>query len=306
VVLRVLYDPGDVPESFDAVVPRSGTADMAGALKVDTDDCRDVALYAGEHELLCRVAASSLARELIASLGAEIHSYVAAIGTAALREDDPTAQAASYEPLDIETSEVRCPSPQVTRRMVAQIDKAREEGDTLGGIFRVVATGLPIGLGATDADHNLAAGVTAAVMGVPNVSGVELGCGFDLARQRGSQYADVIDVDKNEGFVRKANTLGGIEGGLTTGMPLVVSAAVRPGTGIAAHVASLNMEQLIPAHDPQPYRDVCTVPQLAVVAEGEMAFVLANAYMDKFGHDSLSEIRAGVQSYLQRLRIAAR
>lgn len=306
VVLRVLYDSGDAPESTDAVVPRLGTADMAGSLKIDTDDCRDVAAYAGEHELLCRVAASSLARELIASLGAEVHSYVAAIGSAMLREDDPTAQAASYEPLDIEMSEVRCPSPQVTRRMTAQIDKAREEGDTLGGIFRVVATGLPLGLGGTDATHNLASLVTAAVMGVPDVTGVELGCGFELARRRGSQYADVIDIERIEGFVRKANTLGGVEGGLTTGMPLVVSAAVRPGTGIAAHLASLNMEQLIPAHDPQPYRDVCTVAQRAVAAEGEVAFALANAYMDKFGHDSLSEIRTGVQSYLQRLKIAAR
>lgn len=291
----------------DIIAPRPGHADLNGALKMNFDDCKNVAERASARETAARVAAASIAREFLATLGVEVHSYVTSIGNAAMQEDDPMTQAPLYKPLDIEMSATRCPNREATEQMLAEIDRAREAGDTLGGTFRVVATGLLPGLGsyAVPADR-LTARLGAAILSIPAIRGVEFGIGFEAAKRDGSKVHDPITIDAHAGFTRTGNNAGGLEGGMTTGMPLVITAAMKPLPTLAQPLDSVDMETLEPCKAHVGRSDVCAVPAAAVVAEAEVAFVLATAYTEKFGCDNMADIQASIRAYSNRLRTVSR
>lgn len=289
------------------VTPRPGHADLVGALKIDSDDCRDVLERASARETAARVAAAGIARELLADLGVEVYSYVTSIGSAELRESDPMIDAAEYKPLEIELSDVRCPNDAVTDAMHDEIDKARELGESLGGTFRVVAHGLVPGLGGYDrAGERMTSRIAARLFSIPAIKGVEFGLGFQSARLPGSQVHDPIELDPVLGFTRKRNNAGGLEGGMTTGLPLIVTCAMKPIPTLMRPLATVNLDTLDATLASKERSDVCAVPAAAVVAEGEVAFALADAYLEKFGCDTMTDVQANLAAYRQRLRTVAR
>lgn len=299
---------GDAPSDLiREVTPRPGHADLVGALKTDTDDCRNILERASARETAARVAAAGIAREFLAELGVEVFSYVVSIGPAALKEEDPMLAAPDYKPLAIELSDVRCPDEEASAAMRRAIDRARKEGESLGGTFRVVATGLLPGVGGyATADERLTARLGAALFSIPAVKGVEFGLGFEAARRPGSQVHDPILLDGKRGFTRASNNAGGLEGGMTTGMPLIATVAMKPIPTLMTPLDTVNLDTLEPEKASKERSDTCAVPACAVVAEAEVAFVLANAYLEKFGHDNMTDIKAAVKSYRQRLKTLAR
>ncbi len=288
------------------VTPRPGHADLVGVQRNNTDDCRDVLERASARETAARVAAAGIAREFLAELGVEVFSYVTSIGSVVLPEDDPCACAASYRAIDIEPSEVRCPDETTSRAMCAAIDEARAAGESLGGTFRVVALGLVPGLGGyASGPDRLTSRIGASLFSIPAIKGVEFGLGFEAATREGSSVHDPIELADGS-FVRSSNNAGGLEGGMTTGMPLVVSAAMKPIPTLASPLRTVNLDTLAPELASRERSDVCAVPAAAVVAEGEVAFVLASAYTEAFGTTCMADIKAALASYKQRLRTMAR
>lgn len=299
---------GDAPSDLiRETTPRPGHADLVGALKTDTDDCRNILERASARESAARVAASGIPREFLADLGVDILSYVVSIGEASMKESDPIQAAGQYEPLDIELSEVRCPDSAATRAMKREIDKAIEKRDSLGGTFRVVVKGLLPGVGgyATGRDR-LTSQLGAAVLSIPAIKGVEFGLGFQAARLPGSKVHDEILLDSKRGFTRGGNNAGGLEGGMTTGQPLIITAAMKPIATLMQPLRTVDLDTLEPAEASKERSDVCAVPAAAVIAEAEVAFVLAEAYLRKFGCDNMTDIKAAVRSYRERLRTASR
>ena len=299
---------GDVPEDLvREVTPRPGHADLVGALKTNTDDCRNILERASARETAARVAAAGIARELLADLGVEIFSYVTRIGSAEFAEEDPLTAAPDYKPLDIEMSDVRCPDDDATEAMKAAIDAAREAGESLGGTFRVVVLGLLPGIGgyATPTER-LTSRIGAALFSIPAIKGVEFGLGFAAAASAGSKVHDPITQSSKDGFSRASNNAGGLEGGMTTGMPLIVTAAMKPIPTLTNPLMTVNMDTLEPEEASKERSDVCAVPACAVVAESEVAFVLANAYLERFGDANMTDIRAAVKAYRQRIKTMSR
>ena len=289
------------------VTPRPGHADLVGVLKINSDDCRDVLERASARETAARVAAAGIAREFLAEVGVEVFSYVTSIGSVQLPETDEMRMAPSYKPLDVEFSEVRCPDAAVSQAMMAEIDAAREAGESLGGTFRVAATGLVPGLGGYGtAGERLTSRIGAALFSIPAIKGVEFGLGFEAARRRGSEVHDPISVVPGVGFTRESNNAGGREGGMSTGLPLMATCAMKPIPTLMTPLSTVNLDTLEPALASKERSDVCAVPAAAVVAEAEVAFVLAQAYLEKFGHDNMADIRTAIAAYKQRLKTAAK
>ena len=299
---------GEAPFDLEReVTPRPGHADLVGVLKIDSDDCRDVLERASARETAARVAATGIAREFLADLGVEVFSYVTSIGNAKLRETKPLVAAADYKPLEIELSDVRCPNDAASDAMRAEIDTARELGESLGGTFRVVVRGLVPGLGGyATANERLTSRVAAALFSIPAIKGVEFGLGFQSAKLPGSKVHDPILLDPGVGFTRATNNAGGLEGGMTTGLPLIVTCAMKPIPTLMSPLETVNLDTLEPALASKERSDVCAVPAAAVVAEGEVAFALACAYLEKFGSDTMTDIRANLAAYKQRLKTVAR
>lgn len=299
---------GNAPRNLvREVTPRPGHADLVGVMRTGTDDCRNILERASARETAARVAASGIAREFLAELGVEVYSYVVSVGEASMEEDDFLTTAPTYAPLDIELSEMRCPCPKATEAMKAEIDQAKLDGESLGGTFRVVARGLLPGLGgyATAADR-LTGRIGGALLSIPAIKGVEFGLGFEAARRPGSQVHDPITLDPKKGFTRASNNCGGLEGGMTNGMPLVITAAMKPIPTLMQPLATVNMDTLEVEQASKERSDVCAVPAAAVVAEGEVAFVLANAYLEMFGCANMTDIKAAIVEYKQRLRTMSR
>ena len=298
---------GEAPSDLKReVTPRPGHADLVGVLRNNFDDCRNVLERASARETAARVAAAGIAREFLAELGVEIVSYVTSVGEASMAEDDPMAAAPTYTPLEIELSEMRCPDKGATERMKAAVDAARKAGESLGGTFRVVATGLLPGLGnyASGPDR-LTARLGAALFSIPAIKGVEFGLGFEAAHRPGSQVHDPIALEGGA-FTRASNNAGGLEGGMTSGMPLVVTAAMKPIPTLMTPLDTVNIDTLEVEQASRERSDVCAVPAAAVVAEAEVAFVLANAYTEMFGCTSMADIKAAIRTYKQRLKTMAR
>lgn len=294
--------PGDLVRE---VTPRPGHADLVGALRTNTDDCRNILERASARETAARVAAAGIAREFLAELGVDVMSYVVSVGDVAMASET-MADAAEHKPLDIELSEMRCPDKKATAAMKRAIDKAKDAGESLGGTFRIVATGLVPGLGtyATGVGR-LTSRIGAALFSIPAIKGVEFGLGFEVARRSGSQVHDPIRLEGCD-FIRTSNNAGGLEGGMTSGMPLIVTAAMKPIPTLMQPLETVNLDTLDVEEASKERSDVCAVPAAAVVAEGEVAFALANAYIEAFGCTCMADIKASIKAYKQRLRTMGR
>lgn len=282
----------DVRKPPPLTVPRPGHADYAGAVKYGLADARPVAERASARETAARVAAGALAKLLLRGFGIAVGSYVVQIGPVVaqlpdLPEEERWALA--------ETDPVRCPDPVASVGMRAAIDAAREEGDTLGGVFVVSAIGLPVGLGShVHWDRRLDARLAAAVMSIPAVKGVEIGPAFANAALPGSKVHDEFAWPEDSSppgrnlppiLARRSNHAGGIEGGITNGQPLLLRAAMKPIPTTRKPLHSLDLASGRPALSPYERSDVCAVPAAAVVGEAMVAWVLAQALLERFGAD---------------------
>jgi chorismate synthase len=278
---------------------RPGHADLAGALKYGFTDVRNVLERASARETAARVAAGGVARLLLRELGVEVWSFTAEVGGLAI---DPSKATRSREEAD--ESPLRCPDPDAEAAMIARIDEARSRGDTIGGVFEVVAHGLPIGLGSyVQWDRRLDAAVAAAVMSINIVKGVELGLGFEQTRRFGSEVHDVIEGRGDGGrWIHRTNNAGGLTGGVTNGEPLVVRGAVKPISTLARPLPSADLltgEAVEQAHYERS--DISVVPAAGVVGEAMVMLTLADFVLDKFGGDSLAETRDNLDRYRQRI-----
>lgn len=299
---------GDVPQDLvREVTPRPGHADLLGILKNDFDDCRNVLERSSARETTMRVAAAGIARDFLAEVGVEIYSYVTSIGSASMQERNPMQDALYYSPLDIEMSEVRCPDEAASQRMMDAIDAAKAKGDSLGGTYRIVVTGLLPTLGGYETpSKRLTSRLGAALFSIPAMKGVEFGLGFEAARRPGSKVHDEIILDEKNGFVRKTNNAGGLEGGMTTGMPLIITVAMKPIPTLTIPLNTVNLDTLEIAEASKERSDTCAVPAAAVVGESEVALVLANAYLEKFGSDNMTDIKANIASFKERIKTMSR
>ena len=287
--------------------PRPGHADLAGVLKNGFDDCRDVLERASARETAARVAAGSIALQLLADLGVSVSSYVVSIGQAKMTEGGSPFAMSEHNLSKVEASDVRCPDAAASEAMRAEIDRAREAGESLGGTFRVVAQGVVPGLGGyAAAGDRMTARLAAGLFSIPAIKGVEFGLGFEAARLPGSQVHDEIVLDPGLGFTRASNNAGGLEGGMTTGMPLVVTCAMKPIPTLMKPLQTVDLDTHNPVPASKERSDVCAVPACAIVAESEVAFALANAYLEKFGHDNMADVHVNLAAYKQRLEAASR
>lgn len=295
----VMSAVGDKPDGIRETRPRPGHADLPGVQKIGSDDTRDVLERASARETAARVAAGGVAKALLRMLGVEVASYVTAIGGIGMdSEHDP----ASIRSEDVESSEVRCPDSAVSYKMMREIDAARAAGESLGGVFVVTAKGLVPGVGGyAEASERLDGRLAGALVSIPAIKGVEFGDGFALAARPGSMAHDEIAADDDRGIHRKTNRAGGLEGGMTNGECMVVRAAMKPIPTLMTPLDSIDLDTSERIAASTERSDVCAVPAAAVVAEAETAFVLAQAYLDKFGRDNVADIRAAIDAYVARL-----
>ena len=279
--------------------PRPGHADLAGMQKYGFDDARPVLERASARETAARVALGVVARSFLAqALGVAVLSHVVRIGAVAV--PDGTLPGPDDLPA-VDASPVRCFDPATSDAMVAEIDAARKDGDTLGGVVEVVAHGLPPGLGShVHGDRRLDSRLAAALMGIQAIKGVELGDGFELAARRGSAAHDEIESGP-AGLRRRTGRSGGTEGGISTGEPLRVRAAMKPISTVPRALATVDVATGEPAVAINQRSDVCAVPAAGVVAEAMVALVLAEAALEKFGGDSVAETARNARGYLDTL-----
>ena len=279
--------------------PRPGHADLVGMQKYGFDDARPILERASARETAARVALGAVARNFLRqAYGVEILSHVVAIGAAAVPEDAPTPLPADLAAIDEDPA--RCADPASSQAMVDEIDAARKDGDTLGGVVEVVVYGLPPGLGShVHWDRRIDSRLAGALMGVQAIKGVEVGDGFRTAARRGSQAHDEI-VRGEDGVVRRVTARsGGTEGGMTTGEVLRVRAAMKPISTVPRALRTVDTATGEPAVAINQRSDVCAVPAAGVVAEAMVALVLADAALEKFGGDSVEETRRNCESYLE-------
>jgi len=280
--------------------PRPGHADLAGAMKYGHRDIRNVLERSSARETTARVAVAGVAKRLLAEFGISILSHVVEIG--GLR----------IVPLELpweeikrraEASEVRCADPTAERAMIEAIDQAKATGDTLGGVFEVVALGCPVGLGSyVHWDRKLDGRLAQAFCSIHAIKGAEIGMGFEAARRPGSQVHDEILFDRDAGFSRRTNSAGGLEGGVTNGQPVIVRAVMKPIATLRRPLQSVDVETKEVVEAVVERSDVCAVPAAGVVGEAMMAITLAQAVLEKFGGDSLEEIRRNYQGYQDSLK----
>lgn len=293
---RTMHVEPDAPEGATganraAVVrPRPGHADLAGALKYDHDDVRDVLERASARETAARVAAGGVALQLLDALGVRITSHVSAIGEVGLDADRVVSfTEAAALPAD---AALRCVDAAIEAAMIARIDQAKADGDTLGGTFEVIATGVPVGLGSyVQWDRKLDGRLAQAVMSIPAIKGVGIGLGEGAARRPGSRVHDEILPPDARGPVRPTNRAGGLEGGVTNGEDLRVVGHMKPIATLMQPLRSIDLTTLEPAPAAIERSDVCAVTAAAVVGEAMVALVLADALLERFGGDAVTQIR---------------
>jgi chorismate synthase len=279
--------------------PRPGHADLVGMQKYDFDEARPILERASARETAARVALGQVARSFLAeALGARVLSHVVELGTVAA----PAGAVPTVDDLAaVDADPVRCLDPEASAAMVAEVDRAQKDGDTLGGVVEVVVWGLPPGLGShVHWDRRLDAQLAGALMGIQAIKGVEVGDGFALARSRGSAAHDEI-LGEAGGIARASHRSGGTEGGMTTGEVLRVRAAMKPISTVPRALRTVDTKTGEPAVAHHQRSDVCAVPAAGVVAEAMVALVLAGATLEKFGGDSVTETRRNAQAYLKQI-----
>jgi len=278
---------------------RPGHADLAGALKYGHTDIRNVLERSSARETATRVAAGGLARKFLAGFGVEILSFTQSIGRVDIGFEAVDPNTVTVE--QIEASPVRCPDPDASARMVADIDEVGEAGDTLGGTFRVIARGVPLGLGSyVHWDRKLDGRLAQAVLSINAIKGVEFGAGFEGASRRGSQFHDEIEFSDGA-FHHLTNRAGGLTGGVTNGEPIDLRVAIKPISTMKNPLPSvdLNTHEKVQAHYERS--DVCVVPAAGVIGEAMVAITLADAFLEKFGGDSMAEIERNYRGYVESL-----
>ena len=294
--------------------PRPGHADLAGVLKYDRLDGRDILERASARETTARVAAGALAKRLLDEFGVEIGSHVISLGGVRTTSSGASLPVPLNEAAD--RSEVRVLDPSVEADIIRRIDAAKKAGDTLGGEVEVVARGVVVGLGShVSWDRKLDGRLAGMLMSIPAVKGVEIGMGFEAARRPGSEVHDPIElaagqrgsgadpsvVDRRGGFRRPTNNAGGLEGGITTGEPVVVKLAMKPISTLMSPLQTVDLTSGQPAKAVSERSDVTAVPAMGVIAEALVALVLADAMLEKFGGDSLGEMRRNYDGYVAAL-----
>ncbi len=289
-------DPGEPRRRM--TTPRPGHADLAGMLKYDTHDARDILERASARETAARTVVGYLAKRLLAEVGVSVLSHVVAIGSVTA-SDPPIPDPADLERID--ASPVRAFDPELAAAMVAEIERAKAERDTLGGVVEVVAHGLVPGIGShVHGDRRLDARLAEALMSIQAIKAVEVGDGLESARRRGSAAHDEIHHGP-DGFVRTTGRAGGIEGGMTIGGVLRVRAAMKPISTLMRPLATVDVETKQPEQAFRERSDVCAVPAAGVVAETMVAIVLAQEIQRKFGGDTVGDLRGAWEAYRRRL-----
>ncbi len=279
--------------------PRPGHADLVGVLKYDRQDARDILERASARETTARVAVGAICKIFLRHFGVDLISHVVSIGgvmadTGHLSFDD-IKKGSMHSPM-------HCADKAATKKMMARVDEARQHKDTIGGIFEVVARGLPVGLGSfVHYDRRLNAKLCAALMSIQAVKGVEVGLGFEVSKLLGKQVHDEIFYDKKTGFYRKTNRAGGLEGGVTNGENLVLRAATKPYATLMSPLRSVNIQSKEKEPATVERSDVTAVPACGVVGEAMVAFELASSLLEKFGGDSLGETKRNYQGYLKQV-----
>ncbi len=280
-------------------LPRPGHADLVGTQKYGLSDVRDILERASARETAARVAGGAVAKAFLSALGVQVYSHVIQITSVqAPRRDDlgPEDFAA------VDESPVRCLDPEASRAMVVEIDGLRKENESLGGVFEVRAFGLHPGLGShVSWEERLDGRLGQAMLSIQAIKAVSIGDGVEVAGLPGSQAHDEIFYDEDQGYHRLTNRSGGVEGGMTTGDPLVVRGSMKPLPTLTKPLRSVDIATHEPAQALRERTDSCTVPAAGVVGEAMVAFVLADAYRAKFGGDHIDDVRAAVRAYEQRI-----
>jgi chorismate synthase len=294
-------------EAEPVTCPRPGHADLAGVTKYGLKDIRPIIERASARETAARVAVGAIARRFLEELGTAIHSHTVTIGSVSHEPSASLREAGSIDWQQVEASPVRCAYAELEKGMMAAIDEAKTEGDTLGGIFEVIATGVPVGLGShVSWDRRLNGRIAQAIMSINAVKGVEIGTGFALAELKGSQAHDVIEPrprNKAKGLPWRhaTNRAGGIEGGISNGEDIIVRAVIKPIATLVKPLSSIDLRSGKIAKAHYERSDICVVPAAGVIAESMLAVVLADAYLEKFGGDNLKETLANYRNYLSNI-----
>jgi chorismate synthase len=304
--------PEDRDEKIAVTKPRPGHADLTGSFKYYRSDIRDILERASARDTVARTAVGAFCKQLLSPFGIRVMGYIRSIGSIVANTDG-----LSYEEICArsEESPVRTADKEAEEKMIALIEECKKQGDTLGGIFELVAVGLPPGLGThTQWDRKLDGRLAQALMSIQAIKGVEIGLGFEMARRRGSQVHDEIFFDPAKmvtdgtprivptGFYRGSNNSGGTEGGMSNGAPLVARVAMKPISTLMSPLQSVDLRSKLPADASVERSDVCAAPAAAVVGESVVAFELANAFLEKFGGDSLHEIKRNYEGYLEQIK----
>jgi chorismate synthase len=293
-------NPWPVEASVQEVhLPRPGHADLVGTQKYGLGDVRDILERASARETAARVAGGAIAKAFLATLGVQVFSHVIQItSVSAPRRDDLTPE----DFASVDESPVRCLDPEATRAMVAEIDTLRRANESLGGVFEVRAFGLVPGLGShVSWEERLDGRLGQAVLSIQAIKAVSIGDGFEVAGVPGSRAHDEIFYDEAQGFHRHTNRAGGVEGGMTTGAPLVVRGSMKPLPTLTKPLRSVDIATHEPAEALRERTDSCTVPAAGVVGEAMVAFVLADAYRRKFGGDHIDDVKRAVRAYRERI-----
>jgi chorismate synthase len=288
-------EPGPPVTEKVVTCPRPGHADLVGAIKYNHRDIRNVLEKASARETAIRVAVGGVAKRLLAEFGIQVYSYTVEIGGVKASLEGLTTEQAFRQ---AEESEVRCPEANSSALMVERIREAKHKGDTLGGVFEVIVTNPPLGLGSyAQWDRRLTGRLTMALMSIQAMKGVEVGMGFESARKFGSEVHDEIFYEQKTGFVRGSNNAGGLEGGITNGQPIVLRTAMKPIATLYSPKKSVDIQTKEPLEATIERSDICTVPAAGVVGEAVVAYEIAAALVEKFGGDTLDEMRRNYDSY---------
>ncbi|MVP00037.1 MULTISPECIES: chorismate synthase [Paenibacillus] len=298
-IMNIEEQPDTVEGKRRVNRPRPGHADLSGGLKYNQRDLRNILERSSARETTMRVACGAVARQLLEEFGIKLASHVVRIGEVEAK--------APELPIDeliriTEESPVRVVDAEAEAAMVAAIDAAKADGDTLGGIVEVIVEGAPVGLGShVQWDRKLDGRIAQAVLSIQAFKGCEIGIGFEAAKLRGSKVHDAIHFDENSGFHRATNRAGGFEGGMTTGEPIVVRGVMKPISTLYKPLQSVDIDTKEPFTAQVERSDTCAVPAAGVIMENVVAWEVAQAFMEKFGGDSLEEIRRNYESYLKQV-----
>jgi len=293
-------DPMFLNSADPVTRPRPGHADLPGVLKYGMADIRNILERSSARETAMRVAVGAVAKRLLEEFSIDVISHVLSIGGVFSKVPHVSPQEIKRR---AETSELRCSDPDAEKRMMRKIDEMKAAGDTLGGVFELIITGVPIGLGShAHWDRKLDARLASVIMSIQAIKGVEIGAGFGVANRPGSLVHDEILWSRKAGFHRKTNMAGGIEGGMSNGENIVLRAAMKPIPTLMKPLRSVDIVSRKPFKASVERSDVCAVPAAGVVAEAVAAFEIASAMIEKFGGDSIDEMKRNYEGYLKHLR----